>query len=159
MLAVIVGLLVGALVCLVLSLVVHAAALLALPQPLGPIATWGLHLALIGVWMALLLVARRLGVSLDDRPLWQAARRQELGRARWLVPTAGWYAAAVMLATLIAPPRGGGANPPPEAYRVFSAVWVAGYVAAVEVAYVLAAGVRGAHQHVHLGGHRVVREP
>ena len=57
---------------LILSLVTHAAALLGIPQPLGP-AAWGLHVGVFVVWLPAILAYNRLAAGSKRQNSWKVA--------------------------------------------------------------------------------------
>jgi hypothetical protein len=122
---------------LVLSLIAHTAALLGLPQPLGP-AAWGLHVGIFVVWLPAVLVSNRLVGDFKQKDFWKAALR---GCPDWMRRlTYGFVAYAVVnfvLFIAIAPAQGGGGgvNAPPAVFRGFSGHWMAFYSAAAAILY------------------------
>lgn len=122
---------------LVLSLIAHTAALLGLPQPLGP-AAWGLHVGIFVVWLPTLIVFNWLVGDFKRKDFWKAALRGCPKWMRWL--TYGFFGYAIvnfLLFLAVAPLKGaeGGANTPPEVFRGFSGHWIAFYSAAAAILY------------------------
>ncbi|MDY3555563.1 zinc ribbon domain-containing protein [Gemmata sp. JC717] len=122
---------------LVLSVIAHTAALIGLPQPLGP-AAWGLHIGIFVVWLPAVIVSNRLVGDFKRKDFWKAALR---GCPDWMrCLTYGFFGYAVvnfLLFMAAAPPKGagGGANAPPEVFRGFSGHWMAFYSAAAAILY------------------------
>jgi hypothetical protein len=124
---------------LVLSLIAHTAALLKLPQPLGP-AAWGLHIGIFVVWIPAVIVSNRMVRDFNRKDFWKAALRGCPNWMRWLTYGFFWYAAVNFVVFMAFAPRipkgaGGGANAPPAVFRGFSGHWMAFYSAAAAILY------------------------
>jgi hypothetical protein len=126
-----------AVIGLILSLITHTAALLALPQPLGS-AAWGLHLGIFVVWVPAIFVANWNGGNSRRKDSHDKAFR---GCPVWMrLLTFGFFCYAFvnfLLFIPFAPPRGAprGPDAPPVVFRGFSGHWMAFYSAAAATLY------------------------
>jgi hypothetical protein len=119
----------------VLSLIVHTAALLRLPQPLGSSA-WGLHIGIFVVWIPAVLVSNRIVRDFKQKDFWKAALRGCPDWMRWVTHAFLAYAVVnFVVFMLFTPPRGGFANDERAAFRGFSGHWMAFYSAAAAILY------------------------
>jgi hypothetical protein len=137
-----------AVVGLVLSIIAHGAALLELPQPLGPFA-WALHIGVFVVWIPACMLSARMASDVSQLSrLGESSRNHQPTMEEsfpgcpawmvWLVGSFFIYAIGNFLTFLAqAPPKGQaqGVDAPPIVFRGFSGHWMVFYSAAMAMLY------------------------
>src|SRR5262245_26832033 len=120
---------------LILSILVHLAALLGTDSALGE-AAWFLHGGIFLVWFPAVLVLQPLTREFKQKDLWRAALRGCPKWMRWITYGFFGYAAVnFLLFIFMAPGRSSSPGTPPVILRGFSGHWMAFYSAAVAVFY------------------------
>lgn len=125
---------------LILSLIVHGAAVLGLPQPLGSMI-WALHAGIFVVFCPAILVSRHLAGNFKRKDFWKVAFHGCPPWMQWLAKGFFGYAAFnfVLCMAFGDLPQGkqasGGELTPPDVFRMFSGHWMAFYAMSAAIIY------------------------
>ena len=121
---------------LIASLIVHMAALLGMPSPLGE-KSWVLHIGIFVVWLPAVLVLQSFSGEFTQKDLWRAALRGCPDWMRWTIWCFCGYAMVNFLVFAVVMGRSSpsGGPTPGLVWRGLSGHWMAFYSMAFAIMY------------------------